>query len=249
MSLRIYYEEPGVRIYHGDCAEVLAEMVCSGEKTDVIITDPPYDETTHKFAKTVSGGKIVMGKFDFEHLKDPAVLADAMLSVTKRWVLAFCAFEQVGDYRRGATKDRWVRTGVYRRTRNPPQISGDRPGQAAEAIAIMSNEPEDMTEAEAVVLMHAASKKRWNGRGTHAYWESAPAASHPDRHPAEKPIKMVSRLVELFTDPGECVTDLFMGAGPVLEAARDLGRRAVGVEQNERWCEVAAKRLQKRRLL
>lgn len=60
-------------------------------------------------------------------------------------------------------------------------------------------------------------------------------------HPCEKPVGACIPFIECH--PGETVLDPFMGSGTTLRAAKDLGRKAIGIEIEERYCEIAAKRL------
>ena len=62
------------------------------------------------------------------------------------------------------------------------------------------------------------------------------------QHPTQKPLSLFLWCFTFFTN-SETVLDPFMGSGTTLRAAKDLGRRAIGIEIEERYCEIAAKRL------
>lgn len=126
----------------------------------------------------------------------------------------------------------YLRTCAWIKLGGAPQFTGDRPAVGFEAI----------------VACHPIGKKRWNGGGR------AGVFSHPtaiDRrhtgeareHTTQKPLSLMAELVGLFTDPGETILDPFMGSGTTLRAAKDLRRKAIGIEVSERYCEVAAKRM------
>jgi DNA modification methylase len=67
--------------------------------------------------------------------------------------------------------------------------------------------------------------------------------THPENvnHPTQKPLDVVRQLVQW--SGAERILDPFAGSGTTLRAAADLGKRAVGIERDERYCEIAAKRL------
>jgi site-specific DNA-methyltransferase (adenine-specific) len=63
-------------------------------------------------------------------------------------------------------------------------------------------------------------------------------------HPTMKPCSLWRWILNLRWTPPGTVLDPFMGSGTTLRAAKDLGRKAIGIEIEERYCEIAAKRLQ-----
>jgi site-specific DNA-methyltransferase (adenine-specific) len=72
-------------------------------------------------------------------------------------------------------------------------------------------------------------------------WNLRPADRHG--HPAPFPLELARRCTRLSTWPGEVVLDPFAGTGTTLLAARQLGRRAIGIERSKRYCELAVARL------
>lgn len=70
-----------------------------------------------------------------------------------------------------------------------------------------------------------------------------PVRPDEDGHPCPKPVSLFVALTERFVLPGQTVLDPFMGSGTTLVAAKACGRRAIGAELSERYCEIAAKRL------
>jgi len=73
-------------------------------------------------------------------------------------------------------------------------------------------------------------------------------SSHkPNGHPAEKPIE--GMLWMIHQSGGDLILDPFMGSGTTLRAAKDLGRKAIGIEIEEKYCEIAAKRMKQEVLL
>jgi site-specific DNA-methyltransferase (adenine-specific) len=74
-------------------------------------------------------------------------------------------------------------------------------------------------------------------------WTFRTVPPGPGKHPCEKPQAMLRHMIETSSRPGDLILDAFAGSGSTLDAARQSGRRAIGIEQDERWCEYIARRL------
>lgn len=227
-----YFESEGVRLYHGDCLKLLPPLF--GDKSvDVVITDPPYEAEAHTRGRRVKRGVVpVAAVLPFPPITETVrkTAAYEMARITRRWILTFCQIEAVHEWRSvyelaGA---RYMRTCLWRKTDGQPQLSGDRPGLGYETILTMYG---------------CEQRSKWNGRGRHGVFTHPKGDGRPRPHPTTKPLRLMNELVSLFSDPGELVVDPFAGSGSTLLACRDLGRRVVGIELDERYCEIAANRL------
>jgi site-specific DNA-methyltransferase (adenine-specific) len=239
-----YFSENGILIFHGDCREILPTL----EPVDVVIADPPYSEHVHtKNRRGVganSGAIAVARDLGFESLSlgdlDEAALEISRL--TRRWALVFSDVESCHLWHEALTAStelRYVRTGIWLKSNTAPQFTGDRPAVGFETITIC----------------HPEGRMRWNGGGRPGVWEFDDEAGalifrHPivrggpgRVHTAQKPLTLMKELIGLFSEPGEVILDPFMGSGTTLCAAKALGRHAIGIEIEERYCELAVEGL------
>lgn len=228
-----YYQDERVTLYHGDCREVMAEM--DERSVDAVITDPPYSDRTHEMTRSNSNGakrhgnRVLSGSFGFDSItaEDLALALSTAGRISRRWLVANVDYRHAFAFSDAPPEGlRLLRIGVWIKTNPNPQISGDRPAQGWEAIAYMHRD--DL-------------RPSWTGGGRAANFVLPNAQKHG--HPTTKPVEMVRQFVRWFTEPGDVVFDPFAGSGTTLRAALDEGRKAIGVELDERYCEVIAKRL------
>lgn len=232
--MKPYYDRDGITIYHGDCLLVLPLL----EQADHVITDPPYSEATHAGARSMvsdkrhggDGGNA--GRIDFVSIEAADVRRAFEACVPKRWLLATLDWRHVGGLDEcPPTGLRFVRHGVWVKPDGAPQFTGDRPATGWESVAILHS---------------LGGRMKWNGGGSRAVWIHNIVR---EGHPTAKPLGLVRQWVEQFTDPGDLILDPFMGSGTTLRAAKDLGRRAIGIELEEKYCEIAVQRLAQEVLL
>ncbi len=241
-----YYSDDSVTLYHGDCLDILPHL----DLVDHVVTDPPYSAYVH--SKSRQGcrplsGSLQGGSFsspaNFSRAKDfgfdalnelaRALCAGEFARITRRWVLAFSDVESSHLWRNDlvARGMDYCRTGAWVKINATPQFTGDRPA----------------TGFEAITICHPTGRKRWNGGGSHAVWTHTivlnRSGDDPRLHTTQKPLGLMVELVNLFTDEGETILDPFAGSGTTGVAAKLNGRKAILIERDEKYCEVAAKRL------
>lgn len=221
-------------VVDADCAEVLPMLPPSG--VGHVITDPPYGEHVHilqRRLKVGSGGKatgathaVVSAPLGFEHLANGlrSLVAQEAARVARRWIIIKSDMEGVHHWKTDAQAAgaRWIRFGVWWKENAQPQLTGDRPGQGVEGLAIA----------------HAPGRRcRWNAGGKHGRWMHPVATDRNGTgervHATQTPLSLWMEIVEDFTDPGEIVLDPFCGSGSLGIACVRLGRRYIGIDNGK----------------
>jgi len=205
-------------LYLGDCMDILPTL----PKVDAVITDPPYGARTHAGARTGSAGNEVLIDFDSLPDADFLPLCEKLVAMSNRWVIMSCEWRHAAQLE---THELLVRLGVWIKPNGAPQFTGDRPGTGWEAVA----------------CLHRLGRKRWNGGGHHAVWTFSKTEGH---HPTGKPLPLIIKWVEQFTDCGETILDPFMGSGTTGVAALQLGRKFIGIERELKYFDIACKRIE-----
>jgi len=213
-------------IINDDCLNVMKDL--PDKCIDHLISDPPYDFETHSGG--VFSGNLKFGDVSFEHINIIPIVEE-FLRISKGWVIIFTSIENLGLIRL-VYKERYIRGGIWDRIVNTPQISGDRPAQAVEGIAILHNK----------------GRKFWNGGGKAGIWRYMVERGNK-MHETQKPIKLMEQLIVDFTNQDDLILDPFVGGGTTAVACQNLKRNFIGIEKEAKYCEIAKQRLRQQTLI
>lgn len=224
MSTRPYYEHAGITVYHGDCRDVI-ELIRShwGEKHfDLLLTDPPYGIGEAR-GKNATRGKTT--------------------NISGRKSLAYSTDWGISDWD-DETQDEGI--AAARSVSRHQIIFGgnyyDLPPTSCWLVWDKDNGDTDFSDCElAWTNLQKAVRKltfRWNGM-----LQGVGVPKEPRLHPTMKPEPVMRWAIMQAPTLVATVFDPFMGSGTTLVAAKRLGKQAVGIEREERYCEIAAQRL------
>jgi len=229
--MRPYYEEDGIVIYHGDCRQILPSL-----SADCILTDPPFSERTHAGHNASANGQIGAGR-DRAARRE---LGYSALSPSEAGELAVLFSESCSGWMVVMTDHtltpHWCSTleAVGRYVFAPlPYFA---PGST---VRLSGDGPCSWTTW--LIPSRTTKQAKWGTLPGGYVAQPGWVSSH--QRMGGKPEGLMRCLVSDYSREGDLVLDPFMGSGTTLVAAKNLGRRAIGIEIEERYCEIAAKRL------
>lgn len=237
-----YYADDTVTLYHGDMRELLPALAV---QTDLIVADPPYAETSLDWDRWPDGWPAIAAEHArsmwcfgsmrmFLDRADEFAAAGWKLSQDVVWEkqngsgFAADRFKRVHEHAAHWYRGDWrevhhVTPKVAANYRTRGNASGGQPDHTGKR-----------------------GRSTWTDDGSRLVRSVLRVPNMWRRgavHPTEKPIGILDPLIRYACPPGGLVLDPFAGSGSTLDAARQAGRRAVGIEADERYAEAAARRL------
>ena len=198
--MSLYYEEKGIKIYHGDCRTILPTL----EPVDLVLTDPPYGilSETGSAATRRSAGNVGNGHIAWDVALDSNLITLLLDAAPESMIWGGCHMSL------------------------PPTFG----------YLIWDKRIDGLNFGECEFC--------WT-TGTFAprqFHYRAVGIDNGKIHPTQKPVALMKWCLSFFP-LAKSILDPFMGSGTTLRAAKDLGRQAIGIEIEEKYCEIAANRL------
>lgn len=211
--MKPYYDENNIQIYLGDCREILPTLEC----IQVILTDPPYGMNNNTDTTRFSGGHNPAHRGDGKASPRPRVVGDDVPFNPTHLIsypkVIIWGFNHFARHLPVGTTLIWVKR---------------------------------FDDAFGSFLSDAEVAWMKGGCGVYCYRDlSLLSETRYRRHPTEKPLSLMKWCIKRLGDSWTVglICDPYMGSGTTLRAAKDMGLRAIGIEIDEHYCEVAARRM------
>jgi site-specific DNA-methyltransferase (adenine-specific) len=213
-----YFADRDLSIYHGDCQELLRAL--PRESIDMVLTDPPY-------------GVDYRGRWcsDWEKISGDDEPMSVLPAFAEIWRVLKANSLCLSFYG-------WPHADLFL---SMWKLVGFRP--VSHIVCVKNNIGLgyfSRSQHETAYLLAKGKPVRRDPAASDVFaWDREPCTYHP----SQKPLGAISRTLTAFTREDAVILDPFMGSGTTLVAARNLGRRAIGIEIDGRYCDVAVQRL------
>jgi DNA modification methylase len=236
--MKPYYKTRLGEIYHGDCLEIIPNL----EGIDLVITDPPYSSGARQTNQLRARGAMTRGqKFSGEWFGTDNLSTAGFMFFFRGVVLAVYDRMNTGSHFYSFID--W---------RNYPILANvvESGGIRISNMVVWDKEIFGMgqnfrNQHELVIFGSKGKPRKCSAHNIPNVIRSKRVRS--DEHPTEKPVDILRMFVEMSTEQGEIVLDCFLGSGSTAVACEKTGRRWVGIDISEKYCESAAKRIERER--
>ena len=246
------------QLYQGECLATLRSL--PDDCFDACVTDPPYNIAASSKKK---GLKWAFSSHATMHSAWDRFSPKNYESFTRRWLQEVCRTVKLngnififGSYHNiytiGAAAQRMdlrvINSIIWLKPNAQPNITCRMFTESTEQVLWLCNN--STKKASGWTFHYQHMKHLAGGKQMRNFW-NFPVTPQKEKlqgkHPAQKPLRLMERIVAAGTNPGECVLDCFAGSGSTLLACDRLDRRWVGIERDETYCKLAHSRLDNER--
>lgn len=241
--------EDKIKLYNGDCLEVMDQLIADGIKVDAIITDPPYGTTQNKWDSIIPledmWGRLKQLRKDNTPI---ALFGNEPFSSTLR-------ISNIKEYKYDWIIEKTAATGHLNAKKQPMK--------AYESVIIFYKKPSlynpQKTYGHARKVSSAEHKinciktENYGEHGLTSYdsteryprnvlkfqWDKQKSALHP----TQKPVALLEYLIKTYTNEGDTVLDFTMGSGSTGVACVNTNRKFIGIELDEGYFKIAEERI------
>ena len=231
--MKPYYSDKWVTIYCGDCREVLPQL---DVKVDLVLTDPPYEwnDVTGGIIKTRLSDQWGYGGM----LRQADITAGIQQIPFNEWfgLVESIMFDDSDIY-------------IFSNDKNIHKIVNEMARHKLRLHNILiwkknNSTPNHwyMKTCEFIIYGFKGRARPINDIGCSHFFEIPNITPSDKTHPTEKPAALLTPLINNSTDGNAMVLDPFLGSGTTCYCAKKLNRYSIGIEIEEKYCEIAAKR-------
>ncbi|MBQ3625873.1 MAG: site-specific DNA-methyltransferase [Synergistaceae bacterium] len=229
--------EPKVQLLNGDCFELMREI--PDGSVDLILTDPPYNLANYSTGNLNFSWRSEinndLAEWDRKTLKPEMLIKDfkRILKPTGN-IFIFCSYNLIGEYHKVFDPEfDTFQFMVWHKTNPTPNIRKSSFLNSCELIICCWNKG------------HVWNFTRQNEM--HNFIET-PICMGRERiknpkHPTQKPVKVLEHIINIASNPGGTVCDMFSGVGSTGEAAVNLGRNFIGIEYEPEYFKAGQERI------
>lgn len=245
VEIKPYYRRYGITLYHGDCLSVLPSL--PGRLANMVLGDLPYG-TTYCQWDTVIPLEPLWAQLERLIVGNGAMVFTTSQPFTTTLIaskLSWFKYEWIWD-KHNPTNFANAKKQPLKQHENVVVFAKGQTPYFPVKVPGKSNHKQgkSQTNVSETRLISGRAADDLSGMKYPKSILSFPKhSSQCGHHPTQKPVDLLSYLIQTYTAPNDMVMDPTAGSGSTLVAARMLGRQAIGIELDESYCEVAASRL------
>jgi len=229
--LKPYFETELGKLYHGDCLEIMPHL----EPVDLVLTDPPYGVTAAEWDNRININNIIQD--------NDLVIVTAIPPFSSVLI-----YENLSKYKYSWIWAKNRATGFplskFRPLRNYEEIlvfSYNTPPYSPQKTKghVPTNSAKGCSQG---TIYHGENIRNYNGGSTERYpLQIQFFKCERGYHETQKPVALMKYMIQTYNAKSIC--DPFLGSGTTAVACERLNRRWIGIEIEEKYCEIAAKRI------